>query len=205
MKLDGEYVFHGPRQDVWDLVRDPEVLSTALPGTQELTKVSDQEYTGEMHIRVGPVSGVFSGRLLVSNEKPPESYTLTVDGKGGPGFAKGRGDCQLIDQGDGTTLMKYQGDVQIGGKLASVGQRMLETVSKSMVRQGLDTLDEALRARVAAKVTGAGVQYEAPTQASFAAAVARDVVAQALSSRTTRIALAVVVVIDVAALVILLR
>jgi carbon monoxide dehydrogenase subunit G len=205
MKIEGEYVFHGPRQDVWELVRDPEVLSTALPGAQQLTKVTDQEYVGEMHMRVGPVSGVFSGRLLVSNEVPPQSYTLTVDGKGGPGFARGSGNCQLIDLGDGTTLMKYQGDIQIGGRLASVGQRMLDTVSKSMVRQGLDTLDKALQARAAARAAGQRVELEAPTQTEFATAVARDVAGQMLLSRTTWIAIAVILVVIAVVLVFLLR
>jgi uncharacterized protein len=137
MKLDGEYLFNGPRQEVWKLVRDPNVLATALPGTQSLNKISDTEFEGVMNIHIGPVAGAFSGRLVVSDEVPPESCTLTVDGKGAAGFAKGTGHVQLIEQADGKTLMKYAGDFQVGGKLASTGQRMIETVSKSMVRQGL--------------------------------------------------------------------
>ena len=148
MKLQGEYVFDGPRDEVWELVRDPEVLATALPGTQSMNKVSDTEYEGKMHIRIGPVGGVFSGRLVVSNQVPPESYTLSVDGRGAPGFGKGTGDVQLIDQGDGTTLMKYEGGFQVGGKLVSVGQRLIDSVSKRMLRQGLDTLNKALQERV---------------------------------------------------------
>jgi carbon monoxide dehydrogenase subunit G len=205
MKIEGEYVFHGLRKDVWELVRDPEALSTALPGAQQLTKVTDEEYVGEMHMRVGPVSGVFSGRLLVSNEVPPESCTLTVDGKGGPGFARGSGNCQLIDLGDGTTLMKYQGDIQIGGRLTSVGQRMLDTVSRSIIRQGLDTLDKALQARAAARAAGQRVEFEAPTQTEFAAAVARDTAGQMLSSLTTWIGVAAILIIIVVLLVIVLR
>ena len=98
MKLKGEYVFNGPREAVWDLVRDPEVLATALPGAQSLNQVSENEYEGEMHVRVGPVAGVFSGRVVASDEVPPASYTLTVEGKGAPGFAKGTGHVQLVDQ-----------------------------------------------------------------------------------------------------------
>ncbi len=148
MKLQGEYVFDGPREEVWALVRDPEVLATVLPGTQSMNKVSDSEYEGKMHVRIGPVGGVFSGRVLVSNEVPPESYTLTVEGKGAPGFGQGSGDVQLVDQGDGTTLMKYEGELQVGGKLAGVGQRMIETVSKSMIRQSLASLGSAWARRV---------------------------------------------------------
>ena len=154
MKLAGEYVFDGPREEVWELVRDPEVLSTALPGAQSFEEVGENEYEGKMHVRVGPVSGAFSGRVVVSEEVPPESYTMTVEGKGGPAFVKAIGRVELVDQGDGTTLMKYEGDLQVGGKLISVGQRLLDTVSKKMIRQGLDTLNQALQERIAAKSAG---------------------------------------------------
>jgi carbon monoxide dehydrogenase subunit G len=202
MKLEGDYVFNGPREEVWQLVRDPQVLSTALPGTQSLNQVSDNEYEGTMNVRVGPVSGAFSGRLLVSNEVPPESYTLTVEGKGAQGFATGTGHVRLIDQGDDTTLMKYEGDVQIGGKLASVGQRMVETVSKSMARQGLDALNKALEARMA-KSTGREVEYTPPSEAEFAAAVAKDMGKNALASTEVRLLLYVIpmgIILAVAAL-----
>src|SRR4030042_5629113 len=98
MKIDGEYLFNGPREEVWAIVRDPEVLATALPGTKSLDKVGENEFEGEMNVRVGPVGGLFSGRLVVSNEVPPESCTLTVEGKGNPGFANGTGNVTLIDQ-----------------------------------------------------------------------------------------------------------
>ncbi len=87
-----------------------------------------------MNVRIGPVSGIFSGSW-VSNEVPPESCTLTADGRGGPGFERDVGNVQFADQGDGTTLMKYDGEVQIGGTIASVGQRMIDSVAKSMIRR----------------------------------------------------------------------
>ncbi len=195
MKLEGEYVFNGPREEVWELVRDPDVLSSALPGTQSLNRVSDNEYEGEMNVRIGPVAGVFSGRIVVSDEVPPESYTLTVAGKGAPGFVKGTGHVQLIDQGDGTTLMKYEGDVQIGGKLASVGQRMLDTVSKSMTRQGLETLNKALQARKTAQAEGREVEYTPPSETEFAVAVAKDLAGEIFSPeyRTVWVVVAVAI------------
>ncbi len=188
MKLQGEYVFDGPREAVWELVRDPEVLATVLPGTQSMDKISDSEYKGKMHVRIGPVGGVFSGRVLVSNEVPPESYTLTVEGKGAPGFGRGSGDVQLVDQGDGKTLMKYEGEMQVGGKLAGVGQRMIETVSKSMIRQGLESLNKALQARLAPKAEGEDevkaekAEYKPSSEAEFAAAVVKDVAADFAAS-----------------------
>jgi len=205
VKIAGEYVFNGPREAVWALVRDPDVLATALPGTQSLNRLSENEYEGEMHVRVGPVAGVFSGRIVVSDEVPPESYTLSVEGKGAPGFAKGTGHVQLMDQGDGTTLMKYEGEVQIGGKIASVGQRLLDTASKSMIRQGLEALNRALEARVA-KAEGQEVECKPPSEAEFAAAVAKDMAGEVLSSsRVIRIAVAVAIVVVIVAVILTSR
>lgn len=207
MKLKGEYIFDGPRQDVWELVRDPEVLATALPGAQSLNQVSESEYEGTMHVRIGPVSGAFSGRVVVSDEVPPESYTLTVEGKGNPGWARGSGHVQLADQTDGTTLMTYEGDVNIGGRLASVGQRLIDSVSKSLIRQGLETLNQALQARIAAKSEGqAEIAYKPPSEAQFAAAVAKDVASQALtSSPWLWVVLAALVVIVIVAVILITR
>ncbi len=195
MKIEGEYQFEGPIESVWEVVRDPEVLATCMPGTQSLTLVGENEYDGEINVRIGPVAGVFSGRLVVSDEVPPESCTLTVSGKGKPGFVNGSGNIQLVKQDDKATLLKYEGDVNIGGRLASVGQRMIDTVSKSMIRQGLDTLNEALKARVLAD-TEARDEYKPPSEVEFAKAVAKDMAGGLLSSKTFRwIALAVIAVI----------
>ena len=192
MKLDGEYLFNGPREQVWKLVRDPDVLATALPGTQSLNRISDTEFEGVMHLKIGPMAGDFTGKLLVSDEVPPESCTLTVDGKGAAGFAKGTGHVQLADQGDGKTLMKYTGDFQVGGKLAGTGQRMIDTVSKSMVRQGLEALNKALEARMEAKGKSQEVEYKPPTETEFAGAVAKDAVKDILSIAEVRMVLYVV-------------
>jgi uncharacterized protein len=174
MKLDGEYIFDGPREEVWKIVRDPEVLSTALPGTQSLEQVSENEYQGEMNLRVGPVVGVFSGRITVSDEVPPESCTLTVEGRGKPGFVNGSGHVQLVSLEADKTLMKYTGEVQIGGRLASVGQRLIDTASKSIINQGLKSLNAALQARMSVQDTGEEVTYTPPSESGFAAAVAKD-------------------------------
>ena len=204
MKLEGEYVFNGPREQVWELVRDPDVLASALPGTQSLQQVSENEYEGDINLRMGPVAGVFSGRLVVSNEQPPESCTLEVDGQGKPGFIKGTGNVNLTDQGDGTTLMAYEGDLQVGGRIASVGQRMIDTASKSMMRQGLETLNKALEARVAAEEAGTEVEHTAPTESEFASAVAKDMAGEVFkSSRLTWIIIAVVLIIIVVVVVLL--
>jgi uncharacterized protein len=147
MKINGEYTFDGPREEVWKILRDPDVLILALPGTKSLKQVGENQYEGELQVRIGPIAGAFGGKLTVSNEIPPENVTLTVEGTGKIGFAKGSGDVVLIDQGSAKTLVKYDGELQIGGKVASVGQRLFDTVSKGMIKQGLDKLNEILQAK----------------------------------------------------------
>lgn len=177
MQIEGEHIFNGPREEVYMMFRDPDVLASALPGTQALTKVDDQHYEGTMNVRIGMVSGAFSGKLEVADEMAPERCTLIVDGRGAPGFAKGTGKVVFTEQADGTTLLNYSGDVQIGGTIASVGQRMIDSVSKSMIKTAFDTLDKALEARLAAKAAGkAEVDFQAPTEAEFAKAVTKDMV-----------------------------
>jgi len=151
MRIDGLYTFDGPREDLWELLRDPKVLAACLPGTQSLRQVGEREYEGEIGVRVGPISGAFAGKLSVTNEVPPASSTLTVEGKGKVGFLKGVGNIELTDQGQGKTLMKYTGEVQIGGKVASVGQRLFDSVSRGMIDQALGKLNEMLQARIASR------------------------------------------------------
>jgi carbon monoxide dehydrogenase subunit G len=193
MRLEGEYVFDGPREKVWEIVRDPEVLATALPGTQSLENISDNEYAGQMYVRIGPVSGVFAGKIVVSDEVPPESCTLAVEGKGAPGFGNGTGHMQLLEHEEDKTLMRYEGDMQIGGKIASVGQRLIDSASRSMINQGLESLNNALQARMQAEIEGVEVEYVPPTEAEFAAAVAKDVAREMLPpAQTVGIMLAIV-------------
>lgn len=173
MKLEGEHLFNGPREAVWDMFYDPAVLASAVPGMDKLDMVADNEYEGLMNVRIGPVSGKFSGKLTLSDIVAPESLTLTVDGKGAPGFAKGVGRATFAEQ-DGKTLLTYEGDLNIGGALASVGARMIDSVAKSMIRTAFETLDKALEARLAAKSTGAEVDFTPPTQTEFASSVAKD-------------------------------
>jgi carbon monoxide dehydrogenase subunit G len=185
MKLEGDYIFIGPREAVWEIVRDPEVLATALPGTQSLEQVGENEYAGKMHVRIGPVSGVFAGKIVVSDQVPPESYTLSVEGRGAPGFASGTGQVQLVEYEGDKTLMHYEGEMQVGGRIASVGQRLIDTASRSMIGQGLESLNNALQARMKAEAEGVEAEFVPPTEAEFAAAVARDMAREMLPPAQT--------------------
>ncbi len=182
MKVEGEHIFKATPKQVWDLFRDTEVMAAALPGTKKMEAVGENVYEAVMNVRVGPVVGEFSGKLVISNENFPETYTMTVDGRGKPGFLKGTGDIILSDQGDRSTLMKYAGEVQIGGKLAGVGQRLIDTVSKSIINQAFDTLDQVLIERTAAEAEGREAEYQGASEKDYAATVAKDLVDGALSA-----------------------
>lgn len=158
MKIEGDYVFDGPRQAVWDLVHDPEVIRAALPGIQ-LTYVGEREYVGETHIEIGPVAGTLSGRLVVSEETPPETCTLTLDSEGPVGRARGSGQVQLLEADDNKTLLTYTGELRFGGQLARAGQRALNSIIKAKIQQTLEAFNTALRTRLT--TTGAAQIAEA--------------------------------------------
>jgi hypothetical protein len=188
------------------MIQDPVVLASAVPGMDKLDQLSETEYEGKMNIRIGPVSGAFDGKLTMENPVPPESTTLLIEGRGAPGFVKGSGNAHFIEQEDGTTLLKYDGDVSIGGTLASVGQRMIDSVAKSMFRTAFETLDKALAARLEAQEAGKQAEevvYEKASQSDYAKNVAKDAVGGFTSSAEGKLViyiLPVVVVVVVLAL-----
>lgn len=190
MKVEGEHLFKGSPQQVWDLFRDTEVMAAALPGTRKMEYLGDNRYEAVMNVRVGPVAGEFSGELLISQEKFPQSYSMSVEGRGKPGFMKGSGDIILVDQGQAGTVLQYTGEVQIGGRLAAVGQRLIDTVSKSIIGQAFETLDQVLAERVAAEAEGRQAEYQAASQAEYASAVAKGL----FSAAWVRIAAAVLII-----------
>ena len=148
MHIEGSYTFQAPREAVWDAIMDPAVMGAALPGGEKLEKTSDTEYEGVMNVRVGPVQGKFQGKVVILEASRPESCTMSVDGRGTPGFLSGTGAWQLAAEGD-ATIMTYSGDVEVGGKIANVGQRLLDSSAKSLTRQGLEALDAQIQARLA--------------------------------------------------------
>jgi carbon monoxide dehydrogenase subunit G len=176
MKIEGEHIFNGPREEVWEMFYDPDTLASAIPGMDKLNVITENEYDGIMNVRIGPVSGRFQVKLSLTDVVAPEHLTLTVDGRGAPGYVKGVGNVTFTQNPDGTSTISYVGDVSIGGALASVGQRMIDSVAKSIFRSAFETLDKALEARLAAKKTGGEVNFTPPTTAEFTGSVAKDVV-----------------------------
>lgn len=151
MNLNGTFIFHGPRDKVWDLLQDPAVLAKALPGTERLALTAPDHYEGTMKVSVGPMTAArFDVSVTLTDKHAPERMGLQLEGKGPVGFTRGTAVVALDARDDGTTLMQYSSDVQVGGRIASVGQRLLESVSKMMMRQALDALERELAARLAA-------------------------------------------------------
>ena len=198
MQLNGEYTFNGPRDEVWALLQEPDVLKAAMPGAKEIEKTGDDQYKAQLQIRIGPVNGVFATTISLIDKIPPERYTMLVDSKGSTGFAKGTALVMLTEQDASTTLMQYEATLQVGGRIASVGQRMLDTVSKSLTRQSLEAMNSALEARLGADAGEEPAEaYAAPTQAEFAREVAKDVATDTVRSRGFIVGLAIVAVIAI--------
>ena len=150
MILSGTYTFNGPRTAVWDLLQDPAVLAKALPGTKTLTQTSEDHYEGVMKVSVGPVTAAeFAMKVELRDKVPPEKFSMHIDGKGGVGFTKGAATIELQEQPGPVTVMTYSSDMQVGGKIAAVGQRLLESVGKMMAKQSLEALNRELQARLA--------------------------------------------------------
>jgi carbon monoxide dehydrogenase subunit G len=147
LKIQGEHRFTAPRQEVWKALLDPDVLSRTVPGSQGLERTGDNEFKGELTMKIGPVSGVFQGKVALENLDPPNGYTLKLDGRGAPGFVNGSGAIRLEDDPAGGTLLRYDVDAQVGGRIAGVGQRLLESSAKVITRQALEALDAQIRAR----------------------------------------------------------
>lgn len=134
MKIEGTHELRARRERVYQVLIDPEVLKRCIPGCERLEKTGENAYAATLRAGVGSIKGVFTGNVRLEDLRPPEHYRLVVDGKGQPGFLKGSGDLDLEEQ-DGATIIKYAGDVQVGGTIASVGQRMIQGAAKMMASQ----------------------------------------------------------------------
>ena len=144
MIIESEYEFSAPRKAVYEALQDPDILVKALPGTQRLDRVAPTRYQGEMVVSVGPVTAArFDISVELTDLVEPESFTMLVGGKGKAGFVEGRADVRLEDR-DERCLMRYRADLGIGGRVAAVGQRLLDSVGKSMSQRGLKAVDRMI-------------------------------------------------------------
>ena len=145
MEIKGEYRIPAPRQKVWEALNNPEILKQTIPGCDELVKLSDTEMNGKVTAKVGPVSAKFAGKVTLSDIKPPESYTIFGEGQGGvAGFAKGGAKVSLAEDGPDATVLTYVADAQVGGKLAQIGSRLIQSTATVMANQFFGRFAEAV-------------------------------------------------------------
>jgi len=191
MKLAGDYRFDAPVSEVWKALLDPVVLAAVMPGCEKLELV-DGAYVGDLNIKVGPVQGKFHGKVVLDDVVEEQGYTMTVDGRGAPGFVKAKAAVKLTPEG-AETVMAYDADAQVGGRIASVGQRLIDSSARAIIKESLEGLNANVTVRANAAEGEEAVVIKA-SQAEFASKVAKEVAKDLIPppARAALIALALV-------------
>jgi carbon monoxide dehydrogenase subunit G len=157
MKLTGEQILSAPRERVWDLFNSPERLSRLIPGCEKLEVLGPDEYAGAINVGIAAVKGIYSGKLKLEDKRPPEHYKMVVDGKGKQGFMRGSGTLDLEARERNSTVVRYAGDVQVGGPLVQVGQRVIDSAAKMMLGQFFAAAAAELKAETSGTVARQGL------------------------------------------------
>lgn len=145
MTMNGEVQLPASREVVWDKLNDPQILKMCIPGCEDLEKNGDNGFRATTKMKVGPVSARFTGQVTLSDFDPPNGYKISGEGEGGmAGFAKGVAVVNLQDR-DGGTLLTYNVEAQIGGKLAQLGQRLVNSSAKKIADEFFATFAEAVK------------------------------------------------------------
>ncbi len=135
MKLNGSYTFDAPPDRVWTLLLSPEALKSCVPGCEKLEATGQDSYTATMKVGVAAIRGTYNGKVSIVDKDEPNSYTLNVEGSGGPGFVRGIAKITLTPAGENKTTVGVDADGQVGGTVAGVGQRMIGGVAKMLMDQ----------------------------------------------------------------------
>src|SRR5688572_13565399 len=139
MEMTGERRIAAPRQRVWEALNDPAVLQAAIPGCESVERTAEDAFQAKVSVKLGPMSAKFGGKVQLTNINPPVSYTIGGEGQGGAmGFAKGGADVALEEVGPSETLLRYNVKAQVGGKMAQLGARLIDSTAKSMADQFFD-------------------------------------------------------------------
>jgi carbon monoxide dehydrogenase subunit G len=173
MDMTGEFRIAAPRQRVWEGLNDPEILKQCIPGCETIEKVSDTEFTAQVVARVGPVRAAFSGKVNLSDLDPPRAYTIAGEGSGGvAGFAKGAAKVRLDEDGGDATLLRYEVEAHVGGKLAQIGSRLIDATSRKMAGDFFERFAGLMAPEAAPplEATVVGATATAPVEAAPAAA-----------------------------------
>lgn len=144
MKISGTYTLPAPPERAYQVLQDPVELARAMPGCEGLEKIGPDEYKMKMKLVLAALAGQFEGKVRIADQSPPTSFRLIVEGSGRIGFLKGEGLLKLSPQ-DGNTEVSYDGDAQVGGTMAAVGQRLIDGTSKMMIKKFFDKLAEAMK------------------------------------------------------------
>jgi carbon monoxide dehydrogenase subunit G len=145
--IEGEERIAAPVEKVWAALNDPDILKEAIPGCQSLEKSSDTEMAATVVLKIGPIKATFNGEVTLKNLNPPHSYTIQGEGKGGiAGFAKGGADVTLTEDGPDATVLKYAAKAEVGGKIAQLGSRLIQSTSKKLAGQFFSTFGEKVGA-----------------------------------------------------------
>ena len=177
MELTGQYRIPAPRQKVWEALNDPDVLKECIPGCKSLEKGDDETMSATVVAKIGPVKATFKGDVRLENLNPPESYSIVGEGKGGvAGFAKGGADVKLTEDG-ADTILDYEAKAQVGGKLAQLGSRLVDSTARKMADDFFGAFSqkvggEATAAPEAAAPQAADAEEPAPADAAPEAAAA---------------------------------
>ena len=139
MKINGSYVLPVPHERAYTLLQDPEILQQCMPGIDSLTRVGQDEYEMNMKLSIASMGGLFTGKVRITDQNPPANFRIIVEGSGKIGFMKGEGLMKLEPNGE-TTAVNYEGDVQVGGTIAAVGQRLIDSTSKMLIKKFFDKL-----------------------------------------------------------------
>ena len=140
MKISGTYTLPLPQERAYEVMQDPEVLARAIPGCESLDKVGPDEYRMKMKMALASLSGAFEGKVRITEQAPPNSFRLVVEGTGRIGFVKGDGLLKLSPAVAGGTEIAYEGEAQVGGTIAAVGQRLIDGTAKTMIKKFFDKL-----------------------------------------------------------------
>jgi carbon monoxide dehydrogenase subunit G len=145
--IEGEERIAAPIGKVWEALNDPAVLQATIPGCQNLEMKSPTEMAATVVLKIGPIKATFQGEVTLKNLNPPNSYTIQGEGKGGiAGFAKGGADVTLAADGADATILKYAAKADVGGKIAQLGSRLIESTSKKLAGQFFSTFNEKVSA-----------------------------------------------------------
>lgn len=165
MQMNDSQRIEAPRAKVWEALNDPDVLRASIPGCEELIKHSDTELEAKVKLKVGPVKATFGGKVTLNDLDPPNGYTIDGEGSGGvAGFARGGAKVRLEEDGPDATILHYDVEAKVGGKLAQLGARLIDSTSKRLAGEFFTAFAEQVAPAAPVEEAAENVEADAPEQ-----------------------------------------